>query len=117
MKHWLRARWLWIVLVATLLLLPVLGWLFLRHATVNEMYPALDKLASIPLADRWSHPDMIKIRQLGAAAIPPLRRVLREKDQPTTQLLLWVKAKWPGVTKYYPLMPDASKMTERRWTA
>jgi HEAT repeat protein len=106
---------LWIALVATVLL--VTGWLFLRHETVNEMYPALDKLASIPLAERWSHPEMIKIRQLGPAVVPPLRRVLREKDKPTTRFLLWVKAKWPGVTRYYHHMPDTQKMTERRWTA
>jgi hypothetical protein len=81
------------------------------------MYPALDKLASIPLADRWSHPEMIKIRQLGAKAIPPLRAVLREKERPTTRFLLWLKAKWPGVTTYYRNFPDPKKMTERRWTA
>jgi HEAT repeat protein len=117
MKRWLRARWLWIALVAALLLLPAIGWLFLRHATVNEMYPALDKLASIPSGDRWSQPEMVKIRQLGPAVVPPLRRVLREKDQPITRFLLWVKGKWPGVTRYYRNMPDTRKMTERRWTA
>jgi HEAT repeat protein len=108
---------LWIVLLAALLLLPFSAWLFLRHATVNEMYPALDKLASIPLGDRWSHPEMVKIRQLGPAVVPPLRRVLREKDQPITRFLLWVKGKWPGVTRYYRYMPDTGKLTERRWTA
>jgi HEAT repeat protein len=108
-------RWLWIVLIAVLLL--VSGWLLLRYQTVNEMYPALDKLASISLSERWSHPEMIKIRQLGPAAVPPLRRVLREKDKPTTRFLLWVKTKWPAVAKYYPYMPDTKKMTERRWTA
>lgn len=81
------------------------------------MYPALDKLASIPLSDRWAHPEMVKIRQLGAKAIPPLRAVLREKERPTTRFLLWLKAKWPGATKYYRNFPDPKKMTERRWTA
>lgn len=115
MKRRLRSRWLWIGLLASLF--PVMAWLFLRHETVNEMYPALDKLASIPLSERWSHPEMLKIRQLGPAVIPPLRRVLREKDQPTTRLLLWVKGKWPSVTRYYPNLPDVRKLTERRWTA
>src|SRR4051812_41907674 len=98
MNTWLRTRWVWIVLIVALL--PVGAWLFLRHETVNEMYPALDKLASISLAQRWSDPEMLKIRELGAKAIPPLRAVLREKDKPTTRFLLWVKTKWPGVTKY-----------------
>jgi len=97
-----------------LALLPVFGWLFLRQATENEMYPALDKLASIPLADRWSKPEMTQIRQLGAAAVPPLRRVLREKDTRMTHLLLWVKTNWPSVTRFYSHLPDPNKMTERR---
>jgi len=60
---------------------------------------------------------MIKIRQLGPAAIPPLRRVLQEKDRRATRFLLWLETKWPSVTRYYSHMPDSSKMTERRWTA
>lgn len=81
------------------------------------MYPALDKLASIPLGDRWSKPEMMQIRQLGAAAVPPLRRVLREKDTRTTHFLLWVKTNWPSVNRYYSHLPDPNKMNERRWTA
>jgi hypothetical protein len=115
MKKWVRTRRFWIVLVAALLV--VFGWLFFRDATASRMYPALDKLAAIPLPDRWSHPEMVKIRQLGAKGIPPLRAVLREKERPTTRLLLWVKAKWPGATRYYRNFPDPKQMTERRWTA
>jgi HEAT repeat protein len=115
MKHWRRARWLWVVLIAALL--PLFGWLLLRLQTDNEMYPALDKLASVSLSERWSHPEMVKIRELGAKAIPPLRAVLREKDKPTTRFLLWLRKKWPGVTRYYHHFPDPMKMTERRWTA
>jgi hypothetical protein len=114
-KRRLRSPWLWIFFVATLA--SVFGWLILRHETVNEMYPSLDKLSSIPLSERWSNPEMIKIRQLGRAVVPPLRRVLGEKDKPTTRFLLWVKTKWPGVTRFYQHMPDPQKMTERRWTA
>ena len=108
-------RWLWIPVIALVLL--VSGWLYLRHETVNEIYPALDALASIPLSQRWSHPEMIKIRQLGPAVIPQLRRVLREKDKPTIRGLLWLKAKWPWVTRYYRNFPDSQKLSERRWTA
>jgi hypothetical protein len=104
-------------MVFILALLPVFGWLFLRQATENEMYPALDKLASIPLADRWSKPEMMQIRRLGAAAVPPLRRVLREKDTRAIQFLLWVRTNWPSVTRYYSHLPDPTRMTERRWTA
>lgn len=81
------------------------------------MHPALDKLAAISLSERWSHPEMLKIRELGDKAIRPLRRVLREKDNPSTRFLLWVKGKWPGVTKFYPAIPDPNKLTQRRWTA
>lgn len=115
MRRFLRTRWVWMVFI--LALLPVLGWLFLDQSTVNEMYPALDKLASIPLGDRWSKPEMMQIRQLGAAAVPPLRRVLREKDSRATHFLLWVKTNCPSVTRYYSHLPDPNKMTERRWTA
>jgi hypothetical protein len=86
MRRFLRARWVWTLFVLALVL--VYGWLFLQQATVNEMYPALDKLASVPLADRWSKPEMVQIRQLGAAAVPPLRRVLKEKDRRMTHFLL-----------------------------
>lgn len=115
MRRWLRSRWLWILLFAALF--PVFVWLFLRHETENELYPTLDKLASIPLSERWSHPEMVKIRQLGPKAVPSLRRVLREKDKQTTRFLLWLKVKWPAVIRYYSHMPDTQKMTERRWTA
>ena len=81
------------------------------------MHPALDKLASIQLSERWSHPEMLKIRSLGKEAVPPLRQVLREKDSPVTRTLLWVKGKWPGSTKYFSHFPDPQQLTERRWTA
>ena len=104
-------------MVFLLALLLGFGWFVLHRETVNEMYPALDKLASMPLANRWSSPEMMKIRQLGPAVVPPLRRVLREKDGRVTRFLLWLKTKWPAVTRYYSHMPDADKLTERRWTA
>src|SRR5258706_755190 len=115
MKNWLRSHWLWLALLPVGALIG--AFLFLQHSVVNVMHPALDKLASIPLSQRWSHPEMLKIRSLGKDAIPPLRSVLREKDNPTTRFLLWVKAKWPGSTKYYSHFPDPNKMMERRWTA
>ena len=104
-------------MVFLLALLLGFGWFVLHRETVNEMYPALDKLASMPLANRWSSPEMMKIRQLGTAVVPPLRRVLREKDTRTTYLLLWVKTNWPWVARHYSHLPDPNKMTERRWTA
>ncbi len=102
-----------------LALLLGFGWFVLHRETVNEMYPALDKLASMPLANRWSSPEMMKIRQLGTRrrASPPLRRVLREKDTRTTHFLFWVKTNWPSITRYYSRLPDPDKLTERRWTA
>src|SRR5213075_1288027 len=78
---------------------------------------ALDALSAIPLSERWAHPELLKIRKLGADAVPPLRRVLREKTSPSTRFLLWVKLKWPGATKYYSHFPDPQKMSERRWAA
>ncbi|HVV71073.1 MAG TPA: HEAT repeat domain-containing protein [Verrucomicrobiae bacterium] len=116
MKPLWRFRWLWIGLIAIAAVLACIG-LFLRYETVNEMHPALDQLASVSLSERWSHPAMVRIRQLGPAVVPPLCRVLREKDQPTTRFLLWLKAKWPPIAKLWPNLPDPKKMTERRWTA
>jgi hypothetical protein len=113
MKRWFRSRWWWLTLVL------VLGGavLFLQQSTVNVMHPALDELSAVQIGERWSHPQMLKIRELGVKAVPPLRGVLREKTQPTTRFLLWVKTKWPGATKYYSRFPDANKLTERRWAA
>jgi HEAT repeat protein len=115
MKTWSRSWGFWLALVFLLLLIGVAS--SLRQDATNMMHPALDKLAAVSLSERWSHPEMLKIRELGPKAIPPLRRVLREKDRPTTRILLWLKGKWPGVTKFYSHFPDPNKMTERRWTA
>ena len=90
---------------------------FLQHSVVNVMHPALDELSAVSIAERWSHPQMLKIRALGEAAVPSLRRVLREKENPVIRFLLWLKIKWPGVTKYYSRFPDSQKLTERRWVA
>src|SRR5258708_4540824 len=115
MRRWFRSRWLW---MALLLILTLVGALiFLQQSTVNPLHPALDKLAAVSISERWSHPEMIKIRQMGKDAVPPLRRVLREKDRPSTQFLLWLKSKWPGITRFYPYIPDPKKLTERRWAA
>ena len=91
--------------------------LFLRLSTSNVMHPALDQLAAVKLEDRWSHPQMLKIRELGPKAISPLRRVLREKNSPSTRFLLWIKKKWPAVTKRYSRFPDSDKLSARYWTA
>src|SRR6476660_9168604 len=110
MKHWFRPRWWWV----GLLVLTVGALLLLDRSTANVMHPALDQLSAVPISARWSHPQMLKIRELGVKAVPPLRSVLREKQQPTTRFLLWVKAKWPGASRYYSNFPDPGKMTERR---
>src|SRR5436309_1516933 len=115
MKRWLRSRWLWLVLPLTMI--PVGALLFLRQSTVNVLHPALDQLSAVPFAERWSDPQMLRIRELGERDVPFLRRVLREKHSPTTRFLLWIKAKWPGVTKYYSHFPDPNRLTERRWVA
>src|SRR6187431_1489265 len=103
MKPWLRSRWWWLAL--------------LRYSTVNVMHSALDELSAVNISERWSHPQMLKIRERGVKAVPSLRRVLREKQHPTTRFLLWVKGKWPGVTKFYSGFPDMKKLTQRRWAA
>jgi HEAT repeat protein len=115
MRRWFQSRRLWLVLL--IVLIPVGGLVLLQQSTVNPLHPALDKLSAVSISERWSHPEMVKIRQMGKEAVPSLRRVLREKDRPSTQFLLWVKSKWPGVTRFYPYIPDPKKLTERRWAA
>ena len=61
-------------------IIPVGGMLYLRRSVVNVMHPALDKLSAVDFGQRWSHPEMLRIRALGTKAVPSLRRVLREKD-------------------------------------
>lgn len=115
MRYWFQRRLVWLALL--IFLVVVGGLVFLQLSTVNPLHPALDKLAAVTISERWSHPEMVKIRQLGKRAVPSLRRVLREKDSPSTRFLLWLKSKWPGVTRFYPHIPDAKKLTERRWAA
>src|ERR1041384_462687 len=115
MKQWFRSRWLWMALIPASIF--VAGMVFLAHDATNEIHPILDKLSTVSFGERWSRPEMIKIRQFGGKAIPLLQRVLREKDQPRIHFLLWVKGKWPGVVRYYPYIPDVNKLSERRATA
>lgn len=81
------------------------------------MRPALDRLSKIPLSERWTNPDLLKIRELGPRAIPLLRSVLREKETASVRTLLWMKAKWPKLTKRFSFIPDIQLLSERRWTA
>jgi HEAT repeat protein len=116
MKRPLKYRWLWLTLLMIFLAVAAL-FLFVDRSVNNVMHPALDKLAVLQISERWSSPELLKIRQLGPKAIPPLRRVLIEQDNPTIQFLLWLKKKWPGAAKYYSHFPDVAKLRERRWTA
>lgn len=107
---------LWLIIaIASFLFLGV--YLFLRPTPDDVMRPALDRLSKIRLQDRWSSPDLIKIRQLGSDAIPLLRSVLREKSSPSIRAQLWAKNKWPNLAKHLKFLPDARLLTERRWTA
>jgi hypothetical protein len=115
MRRWFQSRRLWLALL--IVLIPIGALVLLQQSTVNPLHPALDKLAAVSISERWSHPEMIKIRQRGKDAVPSLRQVLREKDRPATQILLWLKGKWPGITRFYPYIPDPKKLTERRWAA
>jgi HEAT repeat protein len=115
MKHGLRSPWLWVALLLFVMLVG--GSLFLWPGADNVVSQAVDTLSSVPLSDRWSLPEMLKIRQLGDKAIPPLRQVLLEKDRLSTRVLLWVKMNWPSATKYYSHFPDSEKLTDRRWAA
>src|ERR1043166_2813652 len=108
MKLSFRFRWLWLALFFGMIVGGAL--VFLRQSMVNPMHPALDKLSAVKFSERWSHPEMMKIRALGVKAVPSLRRMLREKDSPTTRFLLWVKRPCPGVTKFYSHFPDVNKM-------
>ena len=114
-KNVFRSLWFW----SGVFLLAILvgGVLFLRHSVDNVMNPALDQLSAIPLAKRWSHPEMLKIRALGVKAVPPLRSVLREKNSSSTRFLLWVQSKWPAAGKSILKFPDMNKMSDRRWAA
>jgi len=89
MKRLFLSRWFWVVIL--LAIIPVGVVLSLRQHELNDMLVALDKLASVEVSERWTRPEMQRIRQLGIRAVPSLRRVLREKDRPTTRFLLWVK--------------------------
>jgi HEAT repeat protein len=93
------------------------GLVLLAFGGSNVMHSALDTLAQIQFGDRWSHPELLKIRALGGKAVPDLRRVLREKDSKRTRLLFWVSGKWPGVTNFVTNFPEPTKLTERRRTA
>lgn len=115
MKRWLRSPWVWGGLFVAAIIFGVA--LTFQQRELSAMQTSLDKLAAISLSERWSNREMLKIRELGDRAIPPLRCVLREKDKPTTRFLLWLRGKWPGVVKFYPYIPDANKLSERRWTA
>ena len=115
MKLKVRSPWFWLPALLVALVLGIM--LYLQQSMVNTMHPALDRLSKLPLSQRWSDPDMLKIRALGEKAVPELRRVLREKGSATTRFLLWLKPNWPRVKKISSHWPDPAKLTERRATA
>jgi len=112
MKGRFRSRWWWLALL--LVVMPVWALFLLRQSTINDIHPALDELSAVPFGQRWSHPQMLKLRERGEEVVPFLRRVVREKSNPFIRFQLWVKASWPGATKYYSHFPDLDKLTERR---
>lgn len=111
-----RYRW-GLAAVCVFALLVVAATFSVDRSVNNVMHPALDTLASLPIGDRWSHPEFSRIRALGEDAVPPLRRVLREKDSVTTKILLWLRVKWPGVEVHLSSYPDPLTIEERRDTA
>lgn len=117
MKMKTRVRWM-VGAFAFIAILGVGGMaLFVVGQRVNPMHQALDTLSRIQLSERWSHPEMLKIRALGVEAVPDLRRVLREKESHRTRFLLWAHGKWPGITNHVSNFPEAGRLDERRWTA
>jgi len=46
------------------------------------MPTVLSEHVDVTISERWAHPEMLKIRELGAKAVPDLRRALREKENP-----------------------------------
>ena len=115
MKGCLRIWWLWLVLVIAII--GVAGVVLVNRDVNNVMHPALDKLSAIPHSERWSNPELLKIRGLGVKAAPDLRRVLREGNSPTTHVLLWMKGHYPRATNLFKHFPDTEKIAERRWIA
>jgi hypothetical protein len=111
----LRARWLRLAAVVLLLLLG--AYFYLRPTPDEVIRPALDRLAKIPLQDRWSNPKLLKIRQFGPSAIPMLRSVLRERNSSSVRFQLWLKQRWPKQTKRFKFFPNENVLTERRWIA
>jgi HEAT repeat protein len=83
----------------------------------NPIDPILDRLASVNINNRRSHPDIVRLRAFGAKAVPDLRRTFTEIESRRTRVLLWLKAKWPDAPKYIPSFPDPKKLIERRTTA
>lgn len=110
----LHTRWRRLAL-GLLLLVPFA--VLLQRSTENPLHPALDRLSAVPVSERWSHPEMLKIRELGNEAIPALRAVVQEQDRSLTRLLLWVRATWPAAVRYYPRLPTREGLSERRWAA
>ena len=81
MKLSLRTPWLWVSLFFVVMVIGAI--IVVRKDTVNVLHPALDKLSTLTISERWSHPEMLTIRDLGVKAVPSLRRVLREKNSPS----------------------------------
>ncbi len=113
MKSIIRTSAIWAVLLLLLLLVGTAVAL----ETPNPISPALDRLAAIDFNERWSQPEMVTIRALGAKGVADLRRTFTDIESRRTRALLWLKTKWPGAPKYIPNYPDPRKLVERRLTA
>jgi hypothetical protein len=112
-KQLRRLGWGALLLLIIALILVIF---FIHESTANRMNAALDELSTVSIDERWSHPQMAKIRALGSKAVPDLRRVLRERNSRPTRIVLRLQNKLPRATTKF-LHLDPRRVNERRLAA
>jgi hypothetical protein len=113
-----KLRWQSRLAICGAVLLPTtvgVALLFSKRAP-NEIELAVEALSKIQYGDRWSHPQMLKIRSAGTRAVPELRRILREKNSLGTLLMRKAQQNWPKATARFARIDD-NHLRERRWVA
>jgi HEAT repeat protein len=100
--------------VAALLAAALLTAFFLSSNGATDLDPAINTLAKLQIQDRWSHPEMLKIRAMGEKALPDLRVVLRERHHPAIKLRREAQKRFPKAAAKFGTVDDRH-LRERVW--
>lgn len=114
----MKLRWRnpFTITLAAVLAVTVVAAILVTSRPTTDLDPAINTLAKLKIEERWAHPEMLKIRAMGAKALPDLRVILRERNHPAIKLRREAQKRWPKAAAKFGTVDDAH-LRERLWVA